>query len=272
MATEEQTRSPHHELREQYGAPALEADAGNSVKVDPGGATFPTIGAALASITDASQKKQYLLTASVGTFNEQVTMKPWCFLQGSDQDQTVISAPPTADAFSRGTVISASNSSISDLTVVCMGGSWGNWSTALNVGGSSPFYAEQVTLVSNDEGNAGINSETVAVNWNTSVQGPSQLYLSYATVISQMQSGQSVAVAMIVNAATAELTESTVRASGGSQSFGCQSNGGATVNLYYCKAGGQTFALNIPDGASTLIATNCTIDGPVGPGVQVINN
>src|SRR5205085_2958002 len=109
-----------------------------------------TIGAALASINDASQKKQYLLSVSPGTFNEQVTMKPWCFLQGTAQDQTVVSAPPTADAFSRGTVISASNSSISDLTVVCMGGSWGNWSTALNVGGSSPFYAEQVTLVSND--------------------------------------------------------------------------------------------------------------------------
>ena len=59
MATEEQTRFPHHELREQFGAPTLEADAGNSVQVDPGGATFPTIGAALASITDASQKKQY---------------------------------------------------------------------------------------------------------------------------------------------------------------------------------------------------------------------
>ena len=272
MATEEQTRSPHHELRETYGAPVAVAGDGNSVKVDPGGAVFPTIGAALASINDASQKKQYLLSASPGTFNEQVTMKPWCFLQGTAQDQTVVSGPPTADAFSRGTVISASNSSISDLTVVCMGGSWGNWSTALNVGGSSPFYAEQVTLVSNDQGNAGINGETVAVNWNTQVQGPSQFYLSYATVISQMQSNQSVAVAMIVNAANAELTESTVRASGGSQSFGCQSNGGAVVNLYYCKAGGQTFALSIPDNASTLIATNCTIDGPVGQGVQIINN
>jgi hypothetical protein len=44
MATEEQTRSPHHELRETYGAPVAEAGDGNSVKVDPGGAVFPTIG------------------------------------------------------------------------------------------------------------------------------------------------------------------------------------------------------------------------------------
>jgi hypothetical protein len=271
MATE-QTRSPHHELREKYDAPALQAGDGNSVQLDPGGATFPTIGAALASITDASQQKQYLLTASPGTFDEQVTLKPWCFLHGSGTDQTTISAPPTQDAFSRGTVIGASNSSISDMTVVCTGGSWGDWSTALNVGGSAPFYAENVVLLSDDEGNAGINSETVAVNWNTHQPGASQFYLAYSTVSSHMQSGQSTAVGMIVNAATAELTESKVSASGGNGSFGVQSNGGAVVNLYNCAAGGQTFALNIPDGASTLVATNCQISGPVGEGVQVINN
>jgi pectin methylesterase-like acyl-CoA thioesterase len=271
MATE-QTRSPHHELREQYGAPVLAAGNGNSVQIDPGGATFPTIGAALASITDASQQKQYLLTLSPGTFNETVTLKPWCFLQGSGQDQTVVTAPPTPDQLGRGTIITASNSSVSNMTISCVGGSWGQWSTALNIGGSSPFYAEQVMLVSDDQGNAGINSETVAVNWNPSVQGPSQAYLAYATVISNMQSNQSVAVAMIVNDANAELTESKVVAEGGLQSNGVQSNGGATVNLYNCSVSGTTWALEIPDGASTLIATNCQIDGPVGQGVQIVNN
>ena len=34
----------------------------------------------------------------------------------------------------------------------------------------------------------------------------------------------------------------------------------------------RTFALSIPDGASTLIATNCQIDGPIGQGVQVVND
>src|SRR5437868_7869046 len=191
MATQESPRSPHNELKESLGAPEA---GGNSVQVDPGGTTFPTIGAALASITDASQKKQYLLTVGPGTYNEQVTLKPWCYLHGSGEDQTTVSWPPPQDAFSRGTIISASNSSVSDMTVVCLGGSWGAWSTAVNVGGSSPFYLEQVTLISDDQGNAGVNSETVAVNWNTTVQGPSQVYLSYATVISQMESGQSVAV------------------------------------------------------------------------------
>jgi hypothetical protein len=268
MATE-QTRSPHHDLREKYGAPAAQAGNGNSVQLDPGGATFPTIGAALASITDASQQKQYLLTLSPGTFNETVTLKPWCFLHGSGQDQTVVTAPPTPDQYGRGTIITASNSSVSNMTISSVGGSWGQWSTALNIGGSSPFYAEQVMLVTDDQGNAGLNSETVAVNWNPSVPGPSQVYLSYATVLSNMQSNQSVAVAMIVNAANAQLTESKVVARGGGQSFGVQSNGGAVVNLYSCFAQGATFALSIPDGQSTLIATGCQTQGPVGQGVVV---
>jgi pectin methylesterase-like acyl-CoA thioesterase len=272
MATDPQTRSPHHDLKAEYGAPVLAAGNGNSVQVDPGGATFPTIGAALASITDASQQKQYLLTLSPGTFNETVTLKPWCYLHGADQNATIVTAPPTPDQYGRGTIITASNSSVSNMTISCVGGSWGQWSTALNIGGSSPFYAEQVMLISDDQGNAGINSETVAVNWNPSVPGPSQVYLSYATVISNMQSNQSVAVAMIVNGANAELTESKVVAEGGMQSYGVQSNGGAVVNLYNCSAAGATFALSIPDGQSTLIATNCQIQGPVGQGVQIVNN
>jgi pectin methylesterase-like acyl-CoA thioesterase len=269
MATQEQTQSPHHELREQYGAPVLEAGNGNSVQIDPGGATFPTIGAALASITDASQKKQYLLTLSPGTFDERVTLKPWCFLHGSGQDQTVVTSAPTPDQYGRGTIITASNSSVSNMTISCVGGSWGQWTTALNIGGSSPFYAEQVMLVTDDQGNAGLNAETVAVNWNPSAPGPSQVYLSYATVMSNMQSNQSTAVAMLVNAANAQLTESKVVAQGGGQSFGVQSNGGAVVNLFNCFAQGATFALSIPDGQSTLIATSCQIQGPVGQGVVV---
>jgi hypothetical protein len=273
MATEQQKRSPHHDLKAKYGGPRAGATGnGNSVQVDPGGATFPTIGAALASITDASQEKEYLLTIGPGSYFETVTLKPWCYLHGSGQESTTVTSDPTQDQYGRGTIITASNSSVSNMTVSCVGGSWGQWSTALNIGGSSPFYAEQVVLITDDQTHPGINSETVAVNWNPSVPGPSDVYLSYATVISNMQSNESTAVAMIVNAANAELTESKVFGEGGGQSFGAQSNGGAVVNLYNCTATGATFALSIPDGSSTLIATNCQIDGPIGQGVQVVND
>jgi|SRR5438105_606741 len=251
------------------GVPAPPA---NSVHVDPGGATFPTIGAALASLTDASQEKEYLLSIGPGTYNEQVTLKPWVYLQGSGQGQTTVTFPPTPDAFSRGTIIASSNSSIGDMTVSCLGGTWGNWSTALVIAGSAPFYADNVALISDDQDNDGLNSEAVAVNWNASPIAPAQVYISYSTIASKMEAPDSVAVAIIVNGpANAELIETKIAATGGEQSFGVQSNGGAVVNLRDCSAQGSTFALEIPDGASTLIATDCQVGGPVGSGVQIVN-
>ena len=267
--------SPRAEAIAEFGASdelkAAAADVGgNTVSVDPGGATFPTIGAALASITDASQKKQYLLSVGPGTYNEQVTLKPWCFIQGAGRDQTTVTAPPTSQFWLRGTIIGASNSNIGGMTIACVGGSWGTWNTALLLGGCLPFYVDDCALIADDQGNAGINGETVAVNWNSGTSGPSQVYISYSTITCQMENGQSVAQAAIFGGpANVELIETKVVAQGGSQSFGATSINAAVVNLRDCYAQGATFALYLPDGQSTLIATSCQIQGPVGPGVTV---
>src|SRR5215218_772128 len=95
----------------------------NAVQVSPGGATFPTISAALASITDASLRKQYLITAGPGTYNEQVILKPYVYLHGSGTDQTVVTqAPVSSDNFlNRGTIVAASNSGVANLTANCLG-------------------------------------------------------------------------------------------------------------------------------------------------------
>jgi hypothetical protein len=58
---EKTQESPRAEAIAQFGAAhelkAAAADVGgNTVSVDPGGATFPTIGAALASITTRSRR------------------------------------------------------------------------------------------------------------------------------------------------------------------------------------------------------------------------
>jgi hypothetical protein len=270
--------SPRAEAVATFGAPdelkAAAADVGgNTVSVDPGGATFPTIGAALASITDASQKKQYLLSVGPGTYNEQVTLKPWCFVQGAGRDQTTVSSPPQSQFWLRGTIVGASNSNIGGMTVASLGGSWGTWNTALLVGGCSPFYADDVALIADDQGNAGINGETVAVNWNSGTSAPSTVYISYSTITCQMENGQSVAQAAIFGGpANVELIETKVVAQGGSQQFGVTSINAAVVNLRDCYAQGATWALYLPDGQSTLIATDCQIQGPVSQGVQIINN
>src|ERR671934_417335 len=272
---EKTQESPRAEAIAKFGAAhelrAAAADVGgNTVSVDPGGATFPTIGAALASITDASQKKQYLLSVGPGTYNEQVTLKPWCFVQGAGRDQTTVSSPPQSQFWLRGTIVGASNSNIGGMTVTSLGGSWGTWNTALLVGGCSPFYADDVALIADDQGNAGINGETVAVNWNSGTSDPSQVYISYSNVICRMENPQSTAVAAIFGGpANVELIETKVVAQGGSQQFGVTSINAAVVNLRDCYVQGATWALYLPDGQSTLIATSCQIQGPISPGVQV---
>ena len=259
---------------QQLKASAAALDA-NTVTVTPGNATFPTISAAIASITDASLKKQYLVTAGPGTYNEQVVLKPYVYLHGAGPDVTVVTTAPVPqqDIFNRGTIVGASNSTITALTASCLGGNWGGWSTALLLPACTSFMASDVVLLCDDQNNAGINIETVAVNWNTQPEdGPSVVYLSYAAVLATGQNGDFTAQAMIVNG-QANLTgmESKFIATGNA-SQGVASNGGATVTLDYCVAQGQGFALNIPDYHSTLIANNCTIDGPVQNGVQINNN
>jgi len=250
--------------------------ANNTVQVDPGGQTFSTISAAIASINDAGPGNEYLVSAGPGTYNEQVTLKPYVYLQGAGVLQTNVSYPPvTGDNFmNRGVIIGASNSAVSNLTATCLGGSWGDWSTALMVFNSSFFSANGVSLVCDDGGNAGINIETIAVNWNAPSYGATQLYIYYCVAQANMSGNDSVGLALMANGSTTvvEGISSKFAASGGLQSYGASSNGGASVTLDDCYAQGATFALNIPDGASTLIANNCQIDGPVGSGVQVNNN
>ena len=257
---------------QQITATAAQQSA-NTVQVNPSGKTFPTIGEALASITDASIKKQYLITAGPGTYNEQVILKPYVYLHGSGIDQTTVTAPPVSqDNFmNRGTIVGASNSAVANLTASCLGGTWADYSTALLATASMNFLVEEVALVCDDQGNAGINMETVSVNWNAQPIGPSQIYISYST-ITATETGDTGGMGLMVNGqANVQCIETKIIATGSSGNA-VASNGGATVTLDDCYAQGAGFALNIPDYNSTLIANNCTIVGPVQNGVQINND
>src|SRR3954452_18210769 len=120
-----------------------QAPAANVVTVTPGGATFPTINAALASIKDANLKKQYLVEAGPGTYSEQVVLKPYVYLRGAGPDQTVLTTAPVKgdNFFNRGTIIGAGNSTVAGLTANCLGGSWGDYSTALLLPACTSFMA-----------------------------------------------------------------------------------------------------------------------------------
>ena len=248
---------------------------GNTVSVNPGGATFPTIAAALASITDNSLRKQYVINVGPGTFNEQVTLKPYVYLHGAGLDQTTINTPPASgnNSFGRGTVIGASNSGVYHVKLTCLGGSWGDWSTALSIPACSPFYVADAMLLCDDQGNAGINIETCSVNWNlANGQGAALVYFSSVAITANGQSGDTTAEALAVGAqAVVQLIESKVVGEGAGQSFGGTTASGGQLTLDNCFVQGGTWALLNSEGVSPITANNCQFNGPVSNGVTVNN-
>ena len=245
--------------------------APNTVTVDPGGATFQTIGAALSSITDNSQQKQYLLSVGPGTYNEKVTMKPYVSIQGAGQGVTIITQPAASDAFSGGTVMAASNCTLANVSVSSLGGGWGSYSTALSCSGATQFSCDNSALLSDDQNQAGVNISTLNASLNT-FEPASQIILSYCTITANGQSNQSVAIGVgIAENSTAELLDSKIVATGGSQSFGVVTARSSSVTLDNCFIQGGNFALYDSDDGSLITANNCQINGPVSNGVTVNN-
>ncbi len=265
------------ETNAQAPAPSSEAaqaalDAPNTVTVFPGNKIFQTIGAALASITDNSKQKQYALYLGPGTYNEKVTMKPYVTIQGAGQDQSTITQPAASDAFSGGTVMAASNCTLANVTVSSLGGQWGSYSTALSCSGVTGFSCDASTLLSDDQNQAGVNISTLNAALNT-FEPPSQIILSYCTITANAQNHDSVAVSVgIAATSTAELLDSKIVATGGTQSFGVITARSSSVTLDNCYIQGSSFALYDSDSLSLITANNCQINGQVSNGVTVNNN
>jgi hypothetical protein len=247
-------------------------DTPNIVKVYPGGRTFPTITAALASITDNKLQKQYTLYVSPGTFNEKVTMKPYVSIQGAGRGQTIITAPAAADAFSGGTIVAASNCTLGNVTVSSLGGVWGSYSMALSCSGVTNFSCDNSELIVNDQNQAGVNQTTVTVDYNY-YGTPSMVYINYCTITCTAQNSESGAACLNCwSKATTQLIESKLTATGGRQAFGVITALGGIVNLDDCYIEGAYFALYDSDGISPITANNCQINGQVSNGVTVNNN
>ncbi|RYD62965.1 MAG: hypothetical protein EOP83_13275, partial [Verrucomicrobiaceae bacterium] len=65
------------------------------VSTNPAPGQFATISAALASITDASATKPYLISVGPGVFSENIVMKPYVVVNGSSSETTIISSAST---------------------------------------------------------------------------------------------------------------------------------------------------------------------------------
>lgn len=248
-------------------ARAPKSVAANSVVVDPGGKSFPTIGAALDSITDASEKKQYVISIGPGTYNEVLTCKPWVFLTGAGRDQTIITAVSAPDPNPSGIVKGASNSAVQNCTIRgTAAASFGAYAVAVNCQGVVNFDVENCELFVT--GSNQTNLVALMIDFVGSGKSGSQVNIAYTTVTAK--EGASPLALSTGWYTYVHGTESRFIAQGGNQPWGCATIDQSVMLVENCYVEGADYSLWQDDTGQTT-ANQCQLNGPVGPGV-VVNN
>ena len=243
----------------------------DTVVVQPGNRSYKTINAALASITDASASNQYMVYAGPGTYRERVQMKPFVILSGTldgnNDALSTITAP--ADPKSWGTVRMASNSTLSNFNVSCTvaSGSKEIYPCAVWVSGASPFSISNCDLLAEDSG-----QETISVVPLAVVDGSSG-WTQYTDLYATSTWGGLVYPAAVALWGRSRLTMmgAELIAKSKELSAGGATYEGSNLELQSCKVTGQSFSLVIWFHDASITARKCVLNGPVGPGVKVIN-
>lgn len=263
-------------MRTMGDARATAAPAPNQVTVSPGGAVFSSIQAAIDSINDASQQKQYALFIGPGTYNEVITMKPWVFLDGAGQDQhgnntTIITAPGGSSETSA-TVHAASNSGLSLITVESTYAPGAFMNACIDCTGATDFSCYAVTAIAYDSPSVGCNLLPVTNNRGSQMSAPGcRVGMVNCTLTAAAQNPHSFAIALwAVGNGQYQVEESTLVGTGQYVAVGGAGNPGAGNKLIFqvCNITGTQYCLQTASG-STVLAAQCTLTGPVGPGVVV---
>lgn len=252
----------------------------NQVVVSPGGATFSSINAAINSITDASDQKQYVLYIGPGTYNEHVIMKPWVLLQGAGQNEfgqnyTIISAP-AGNSDSWATVKAASNSRLSTVTVKSMYANPGdNMCACIDCTGVTNFWCSGVEAIASDTPDQPcnmfgiVNNRGIAEHQNITCS----VSLYYCTFTAKAQNPKSFVMGLwAAGGGNYKVTSCTLTGLGEYVSSGAAANPGPNSNLVFtgCVITGRRFSLETSD-RSTVTAIRCKLHGPVDQGVIVKN-
>ncbi len=221
--------------------------AANTVVVQPGGKTYTSISAGVGD-TIANEQVQAVLYGGPGTYNERVILKPYMHIQGSGADQTTITFPASINGEIDGTVVAASDSSITGCNVVSPAARRYTFMCALECNGAAPFTAGNCKFTGTDNGIEKNNVNCIVIDFPNA--GSSDVYLNYCIV-------QSVSTALPTSP------------------FSLMVYGNAHVEVLECKiitptapSGFAWSGIGAQDAAK-VIATGCRIVGPVGPGVIV---
>ena len=238
----------------------------NSVVVDRTKKSYPSINAALDSISDASQQKEYVLLIGPGTYAEVVPCKPWVFLSGAGRDQTLITRMTEANAAVPATLTAASHSAVQDCTVrATTGHPFDPPVTAILCQGAFDFDVENCAVIA-----VSANQQPVTGITLDSGDDPSGLHVNIAyTTVTATGGAKPIAISA-GNGAFGHGTESSFIAEKGSAAgVGGVATSGATLLVEDCIVQGTAYSLLKDAGTSSITANQCKLTGPVGPGVVV---
>jgi hypothetical protein len=230
---------------------------GGEVQVSPGGARFTTIADALNSITDAGPRKAYTIYVGSGVFEENVVCKPWVFIEGSDPDVTTIRAPLG--------VTGASNSSIGGATIEA-------GRTAIGCVGTVNFAVANCFITASDGGKIQISNYIgISVDFSAGSKTPSTVSISYSTIQASVKDTLSITVGVVAASNAVVLVNfcKKITAQGGGTNMGCAAGTGANIHLSDCSISAPVWALRLLDDQATMMATRCSTDGEVSPGVVI---
>ncbi len=262
-------------LRSTGESDAVVAES-NQVVVSPGGAVFTSIQAAIDSITDASQQKQYALFVGPGTYNEVVTLKPWIYIDGAGQDgqgnnYTIISAPG-GNSDTSATVTGASNSGLSSVTVESTYAPGALMNACIDCTGAEDFSCFGVIAIAYDSASTACTMLPVVNNrGNLNPNVACRVAMFDCVLTAQAQNPRSFAIALwSVENGAYQVAQSTLTATGNYVAVGGCGNPGAGSTLIFqeCAITGTQYSLQTGTG-STVVAMGCTLNGPVGPGVVI---
>jgi hypothetical protein len=191
-------------------------------------------------------------------------MKDYIYIAGAGANQTTIVAQGQQQY--SGTVNTGPNGGISELTIQSTGGSWGTTPCALLICGTGKFHASGVTILATDSGNMGNNVRAVS---NNSTASNSYVILGQCTITASASGTGSIPIAVegFYNGFSYYI-ELTTLASQGS-GMGLTTAAYASATLQDSTITGQYWALYDSDQASPITANQCTINGPVSPGVTI---
>lgn len=101
--------------------------------VSKSGSTYTTIASALASITDASATKHYLVLVMPGLYDEQVILKKWVDIEGSAKTEVFIRGVYGTDGILKANFADATTIELRNLTIEDdSAGSWPNYFCYIN--------------------------------------------------------------------------------------------------------------------------------------------